>query len=110
MIEEVFCYVIEKKNEKPVDSGKITSLYNQVKNLYNMHADGDIDKRIKTLLSGLKKILSSISDMRNNDSDSHEVGERRINIKDCHTRLFVNSAMTMSEFILSVYNENIKKN
>ena len=48
--------------------------------------------------------------MRNNDSDSHGVGERRINIKDYHTRLFMNSAMTMSEFILSVYNENIKKN
>ena len=102
LIEEVFCYVIEKKNEMPSESGNIGKLYKQVKDLYSMHADKNIDVRINTLLSGLEKILSSISEMRNKNSDSHGVGSKRINISKHHARLFVNSAMTMADFILSV--------
>lgn len=102
LIEEVFCYVIEQKNETPSESGNIGKLYKQVKDLYNMHGDKNIDVRINILLSGLEKILSSISEMRNKDSDSHGVGSKRINISEHHARLFVNSAMTMADFILSV--------
>lgn len=102
LLEEVFCYVIEKKGETPSESGDIGKLYNQVKQLYNMHQSKDIDKRINGLLSGLEKILAAISEMRNKGSDSHGVGSKRINISDHHTRLFVNAAMTMADFILAV--------
>lgn len=40
--------------------------------------------------------------MRNKDSDAHGVGANRISIDEYHARLFVNSAMTMADFILSV--------
>lgn len=102
LLEEVFCYVIEKKGETPTESGDIGKLYSQVKQLYNMHQSKEMDKRINALLSGLEKILSSIAEMRNKGSDSHGVGARRINIAEHHARLFVNSAMTMADFILSV--------
>ena len=102
LLEEVFYYVIEKAGERPVESGEINRLYGQVKQLYNMHQDKDVDKRINGLLSGLEKILSAIADMRNKGSDAHGVGAKRINISDHHARLFVNSAMTMADFILSV--------
>lgn len=102
LLEEVFCYVIEKKGEEPSESGDIGKLYNQVKQLYNMHQSKDMDKRINGLLSGLEKILSAIAEMRNKGSDSHGVGARRINIADHHARLFVNSAMTMADFVLAV--------
>lgn len=103
LLEEVFCYVIEKKGEAPSESGDIGKLYNQVKLLYNMHRSKDMDKRINGLLSGLEKILSTIAEMRNKGSDSHGVGAKRINIADHHARLFVNTAMTMADFILDVY-------
>ena len=106
LLEEVFCYVIEKKNEIPSESGDIGKLYKQVKDLYNMHQDKNMDRRINGLLSGLEKILSAISEMRNKDSDAHGVGSKRINIAEYHARLFVNSAMTMAEFILSVGENN----
>lgn len=106
LLEEVFCYVIEKKNEVPSESGDIGKLYKQVKNLYNMHQNKNMDKRINGLLSGLEKILSAITEMRNKDSDAHGVGAKRINISEYHARLFVNSAMTMSDFILSVGENN----
>ena len=102
LLEEVFCHAIEAKGETPSDSGDIGRLYNQVKTLYNMHQDRDVDRRINGLLSGLEKILTAIGQMRNESSDSHGVGDRRINLKEHHTRLFVNAAMTMADFILSV--------
>ena len=107
LLEETFCYVIEKKNEIPNTSGKIETLYKQVKTLYNMHGDASTDRRINTLLSGLEKIISSISEMRNKDSDSHGVGANRINIDEHHARLFVNASLAMSDFILSVQKKSI---
>ena len=102
LLEEVFCYVVEKKGGEPSESGDIRKLYNQVKDLYSMHQSRDMDKRINGLLSGLEKILSAIAEMRNKGSDSHGVGAKRINISDHHARLFVNTAMTMADFVLAV--------
>ena len=102
LLEETFCYVIEKKNEIPSDSGDIGKLYKQVRTLYNMHTDANTDRRINTLLSGLSSIVSAIAEMRNKDSDAHGVGANRIPIEEHHTRLFVNAAMAMADFILSV--------
>ena len=102
LLEEVFCYVIEKKDEEPSQKGDIKKLYKQVKELYNMHSDAGMDKRINELLSGLEKIIDAIAEMRNKNSDAHGVGQKRINISEHHARLFVNSAMAVADFILSV--------
>ncbi|MFB4473752.1 abortive infection family protein [Oceanobacillus caeni] len=111
LLEEVFCYVIEQKGKIPTTSGQINQLYRQVKDLYNMHADRDADRRINMLLSGFEKIVSSIAEMRNKDSDSHGVGSNRIKIEEHHATLFVNSAITLADFILAVENKSkIKQN
>ena len=109
LLEEVFCYVIEKKDESPSENGDIGNLYNQVKKLYQMHQHKDLDKRINGLLSGLEKILSAIGEMRNKGSDSHGVGANRISISKHHARLFVNSTMTMADFVLAVGEHNVKE-
>lgn len=106
LLEETFCYVIEKKNETPSYSGDISKLFKQVKTLYNMHTDTDTDRRINTLLSGLNSIVSAVAEMRNKDSDAHGVGAARIPIEEHHARLFVNSSMAMADFILSVQQNN----
>lgn len=106
LLEEIFCYVIEKKNEIPSDSGDIGKLYKQVRTLYNMHADTNTDRRINTLLSGLSNIVSAIAEMRNKNSDAHGVGATRITIEEHHARLFVNSSIAMADFILSVQMKN----
>lgn len=106
LLEETFCYVIEKKNEIPSDSGDIGKLYKEVRELYNMHTDANTDKRINTLLSGLNSIVSAIAEMRNKDSDAHGVGANRISIDEHHARLIVNTAVSMADFILSVQLKN----
>lgn len=65
LLEEVFCYVIEQKGESPSKSGDIGKLYCQVKTLYNMHQNKELDNRINGLLKGLEKIVSAIAEMRN---------------------------------------------
>lgn len=102
LLEEIFCYVIEKKGDTPSEGGDMAKLYRQVRTLYNMHTDENIDRRINTLLSGLNRIVSAIAEMRNKDSDAHGVGANRIAIDEHHARLVVNSATSMADFILSV--------
>lgn len=67
ILEEAFCYVIEKKEQYPSDNGDINRLYKQVKDLYNMHTDKNMDKRINKLLSGLENIVQALAEMRNNN-------------------------------------------
>lgn len=102
LLEEVFIYVIEQRGEKASESGDVGKLYKQVKDLYKMHGNAGMDKRINQLLSGLEKIVSAVSEMRNKNSDAHGVGSRRLNIADYHARLAVNAATNMADFILSV--------
>ena len=102
LVEEIFCYVIELKEEKPSESGDISDLYKQVKGLYNMHQSKEADVRINMLLSGFEKILTAIAQMRNKNSDSHGIGSKRFNIEEHHARLFLNAAIAMSDFVLAV--------
>lgn len=102
LLEETFCHVIELKGRTPSDKGDIGTLYKQVKDLYDMHADKKMDKRTNELISGLEKIVSAVGSMRNICSDSHGLGSRRILIKDYHALLVVNSAETLAGFILAV--------
>lgn len=102
LLEEVFCYVIEKKGEVPSDDGDINKLFKQVRNLYSLHTDGNVDRMTKTLISGLNSIVSAVAEMRNKDSDAHGVGASRVDIEKHHALLFVNAAVSMSDFILAI--------
>lgn len=102
LLEEVFCYVLERKGIAKSKNEDIFSLYNKAKTALGMRQNSDYDKRVNSLLSGLEKILQAISEMRNAQSDAHGVGSTRINIKCHHARLFVNAAQTMADFVLSV--------
>lgn len=106
LLEEVFCYMIEKKNETPSESGDINKLYNQVRQLYGIHQDAQTDKRINDLINGINKIIGSISEMRNKDSDAHGVGAKRVDIKDYHARLYVNTSVSLSEFMLALQGDS----
>lgn len=103
ILEEVFIFVLEKRNIQPNVKGNINCLYKQVKNEYKMHENKDADKRVNQLLSGLGNIVSAIAEMRNKNSDSHGVGGKRLAVDKHYARLAVNSAIVMADFILSVW-------
>lgn len=108
LLEEVFFRMIEKKGGKASRKGDIGILYKQVRELYSMQTDKELDKRINMLLSGLNNIVSAVADMRNISGDAHGLGAGRIYIKDYHARLVVNAAAVMADFILAVA-ENCNK-
>lgn len=108
MLEEVFLHGIEEKGLEVEAKGNIIKLYNQFKALYNLTSNSDLDIRVNDLLSGFNKIVDSISRMRDLNSDSHGAGIRRIPIDYDVTVLYVNSAITLSNFFLSLVEKNKK--
>lgn len=102
LLEEVFCWAIERKGEQSSSSGDVGKMFSQVKCLYNIHADKTMDRRICDLVNGLNIIVDSIGQMRNKQGDAHGVGASRVNIEDYHARLAVNAAANVADFVLSV--------
>ncbi|MBR1785724.1 MAG: abortive infection family protein [Paludibacteraceae bacterium] len=104
LLEEVFIYIIEKTtHERYKSNGKLISIHSEVQDILGMKPNKDWDHRVSDLLNGFNKIISSISDMRNMNSDSHGVGSSRITIKNKEARLVANSAMSIAEYYLSVF-------
>lgn len=102
-IEEILVQILEENQVTDIAKGDLNRLYNQVKNLFNMQQTNENDRRVNSLLSGLEKIVQSIAEMRNANSDAHGVGSRRIAIRECEARLVMNSAITFCEYIISIH-------
>lgn len=103
LVEEVIIYILEQRGIPVPTSGNLIELYRECKATLGMLQDKSWDKRILEMLSGLEKIVSAVSGMRNTNSDAHGAGSARIEIKEREARLIVNSAITMCEYILDVY-------
>ena len=102
LMEEVLIHILEENTVAPSDKGDLNVLYNQVKTIFGMQQSHDYDKRINSMLGGLEKIVSAVCEMRNNDSDAHGAGSKRINIRDYEARLSMNSAITFCEYYLDI--------
>lgn len=109
VMEEVLIYILEQNQVEVESKGDINKIYNQVKGIYNMRQDKGYDGRVNSLLSGLEKIVQSIAEMRNVNSDAHGAGSKRITIKECEARLVMNSAITFCEYILEIYKNHKEK-
>lgn len=81
LLEEVYIHILEYSNKDYSSAkGNLQKLNSMVKTELKMKNNRDYDKRIIELLSGLNKINDAIGKMRNENSDSHGVGSKRINI------------------------------
>lgn len=106
MIEEILVQILEENSLDEITKGDVIKLYNQVKSINNMQQTSDKDKRVNSLLSGLERIVQSIAEMRNANSDAHGVGSKRITIRECEARLVMNSAITFCEYIISIHDKH----
>ena len=104
LLEEVLIYVIEQlTKERYKSNGDLIKIYQEATDLLNMRQKKEWDKRVNELLSGLHKIVSSISSMRNINSDAHGVGASRISISEREALLVANSAIMLAEYWLGVF-------
>ena len=104
LIEEVLMFIIAEHNEKPSEKGNINTLSQQCKALLKMKCCHEYDKRINDLLGGLEKIVNSITNLRNINSDAHGAGKNRIEIKEREAFLISNATQTYCDYLLSVHN------
>ncbi|MEE0316716.1 MAG: abortive infection family protein [Bacteroidales bacterium] len=104
LLEEVLIFIIEKMTfERYKSNGDLIKIYQDATELLEMRQKKEWDKRVNEQLGGLHKLVSSISSMRNMNSDAHGVGSNRINIKKREALLVANSSMMLAEYWLSVY-------
>lgn len=104
LLEEVLIFIIEKMTfERYKSNGDLIKIYQDATELLEMRQKKEWDKRVNELLGGLHKLVSSISSMRNMNSDAHGVGSNRINIKKREALLVANSSKMLAEYWLSVY-------
>ena len=110
LIEEVYIHILEYSDEDYKSAkGNLKRLNSMVKDYLNMKTDKEYDKRINQLLSGLNKINDAIGDMRNENSDSHGVGSKRIQVNRREARLIMNSAITLCDYVLDVFEDKKSK-
>lgn len=110
LIEEVYIHILENSDEDYKSSnGNLKKLNSMVKIYLNMKTDREYDKRINQLLSGLNNINDAISDMRNENSDSHGVGSGRIKVNKREARLIMNAAITLCDYVLDVFEDKKAK-
>ncbi|WQC57179.1 abortive infection family protein [Staphylococcus pseudintermedius] len=109
LLEEVYIHILEYSNKDYNSAkGNLQKLNSMVKTELKMKNNRDYDKRINELLSGLNKINDAIGKMRNENSDSHGVGSKRININRREAKLVMNSAITICDYILEIFEDNKK--
>ncbi|WP_368368521.1 abortive infection family protein [Pediococcus acidilactici] len=83
------------------DHGDIGHHRSLVNKTLGMKPDNRWDKNVSSLISGLNKIVDSITTMRNINSDSHG-SSNRVKINEAEAELILNSAVNISVYYLRV--------
>ena len=104
LLEEVLIFIIERMTfERYKSNGDLIKIYQDATDLLGMRQKSDWDKRVNEMLGGLHRLVSSISSMRNMNSDAHGAGSGRINIRKREALLVASSSMMLAEYWLSVF-------
>lgn len=102
MLEEVFIHIIGDEYDEKEYGGKIDCLFEKAKEKCNISKDR-VPSSIKDIVASLNSIVNDIAQLRNNYSESHGVGRTRITLSKAEALLVVNSAITLGEYMLSVF-------
>lgn len=78
--------------------------------LLNLSPDQHADEQIKKILGGLNSVATGIGTLRAKNSSAHGHGTKKVKLNVRHSRLVVNSCMTIGLFLLETYYDNYLKN
>lgn len=105
IVEETLIYAIEKKGEKAPDTGSLSDLCRDFKNLYNtaqIPNPNEVEKNINGIFGGINKIIDALGNMRNKNSDAHGVGSLRVQINKPYAVLMADVAIALCRYIESL--------
>jgi hypothetical protein len=107
LLESIMEFVLsELKIEIPKYDGNINILYKSVKKNLNLDPDKHLEQTFKEILGGLTSIVSGLSGLSNQLSDRHS---RKYKPLPYHAELIVNSAFTLSQFLLDSLNRKLSE-
>lgn len=101
IIETVFIAILRKHQIDFKENGDIGHYRYLVNKTLGMKPDNRWDKNVSSLISGLNKIVDSVTTMRNINSDSHG-SSNRVKINEAEAELILNSAVNISVYYLRV--------
>lgn len=101
IIETVFIAILRKHQIDFKENGDIGHYRSLVNKTLGMKPDNRWDRNVSSLISGLNKIVDSITTMRNINSDSHG-SSNRVKINEAEAELILNSAVNISVYYLRV--------
>jgi hypothetical protein len=106
---EAIVYELEGRldSARPAYDGDLPRLYKRLQKLLNLSSErNDISNSLKSVLSGLQSIVSGLAPMRNKMGDAHV---RTYRTERHHAKLAVNSAKTLTDFLIDTYEYQQKR-
>ena len=105
---EAVLYEIEGRlqEDHPAYDGDLQKLYKRVQKLLNLDPEmNSVSESLKTILRGLTNIIAGLAPLRNKMGDAHV---RTYKPERHHAKLAVNSAKTLSDFIIDSFDYQIR--
>lgn len=108
LVEGVCKEILHKFSDTKVDNKTdLPALFSQVRDKLNLDpSDPKLDKALKEVLTGLIKVVSGITEIRNKRGDSHLLLYK---IHRHHALMVVNSAKTVVTFLFNTYEYQLEK-
>lgn len=111
IMESTFKIYISDEGIKPPTKQDLQGLWKVVRDSLGMDTKIIEDEDLKRILSGLYSITDGIGSLRTHASSAHGAGRKIYSLKPRHARLAINSAHTLTMFILESWEEkNTHKN
>ena len=105
ILEATCKYILDKKDIQYNDGTDLTQLYKTTATTLNLAPSQHTEQQFKKILGGAESVVNGLSSLRNKISDAHAIGVERARPLVRHATLCVNMAGTMSEFLISTYEQ-----
>jgi hypothetical protein len=102
-LESVCKHILEEENVEITAKGDLTKLYKQAADQLQLSPDNYGEEIFKQILGSCAGIASGLAGLRNAYGDSHGKGPRYVRPEPRHSRLAINAAMTLAEFLTETY-------
>ena len=108
-LESICKAICDFFNEEYPKALHMQPLITKTYKLLNLSPDQHADEQIKKILGGLNSVATGIGTLRSKNSSAHGHGTKKTKLSTRHSRLVINSCMTLGIFLLETYYGNYLK-
>lgn len=110
LLEATCKHILDKQNVEYDDGAELTKLYKLAATQLNLAPSQHTEQQFKQILGGAESVVNGLGSLRNKISDAHAISSGRTRPSSRHATLCVNMAGTMSEFLISTYEQQYQMN